>query len=70
MARDLVVCSKITAGQHCSTPANRAAKQRAQELLEAYRRVRDAARSGGTVRVEAQPETDVPRIWVYLPVLR
>jgi superfamily II DNA or RNA helicase len=46
-----------------------AAQKRAQVLLESHRRVRDAARSGGSVRVEAQPEPDVLGIWVYLPVV-
>lgn len=46
-----------------------AAQARAQVLLESHRRVRDAARSGGSVRVEAQPEPDVLGIWVYLPSL-
>ena len=46
-----------------------AAQRRADELLQAHRRVRDAARSGGSVRVEAQPTPDVLGLWVYLPML-
>ncbi len=50
-------------------PLKEAAQKRAQELLEAHRRVRDATRAGGSVSVEAQPEPDVLGLWVYLPVL-
>jgi superfamily II DNA or RNA helicase len=45
------------------------ADQRAEELLQAHRRVRDAARHKGRYRVEAQLPPDVIGIYVYLPVI-
>jgi len=44
------------------------ANQRAEKLLQAHRRVRDAARHKGRYRVEAQLPPDVIGIYVYLPI--
>jgi Flp pilus assembly protein TadG len=51
------------------TPAlNQIADERAMALGEAHRRVRDAARSTGTVTVSAQKPVDVLGVYVILPI--
>ena len=44
------------------------ATRRGEELLDAHRRVRDAARAHGSYRVEPQLPPDVLGLYVYLPV--
>ncbi|MBW3637712.1 MAG: DEAD/DEAH box helicase [Armatimonadetes bacterium] len=52
---------------HLAPALDQAARERAAELLESHRRARDAAKSGGTVRVEAQLPPDVLGLWVFVP---
>jgi len=42
---------------------------RSDELLEAHKRVRDATKQGGSVRVEPKLPADVLGVWVLLPPL-
>lgn len=52
---------------HLAPALDEAAQARAAELLEAHKRARDAAKSGGSVRVEAQLPPDVLGLWVFVP---
>jgi len=45
------------------------ARQRAEALLAAHRRVREAARARGSYRVEPQLPVDVLGVYVYLPAV-
>ncbi len=52
---------------HLALALDEVARKRAEELLASHKRARDAARSGGTVRVEAQLPPDVLGLWVFVP---
>ena len=53
---------------HLASRLNLACEERAEALLNAHRRVRQAARTKGTIRVEAQRPPDTLGIYVLLPM--
>ena len=53
---------------HLTSRLNTACDERADALLQAHQRVRQAARARGSIRVEAQRPPDVLGIYVLLPM--
>jgi hypothetical protein len=53
---------------HLTSRLDQACDERAEALLGAHRRVRQAARARGTLRVEAQHPPDILGIYVLLPM--
>lgn len=53
---------------HLNPRLEQACDERSQALLEAHRRVRQATKMKGTLRVEAQRPPDVLGIYVLLPM--
>jgi superfamily II DNA or RNA helicase len=53
---------------HLTSRLNAACDERAEALLQAHQRVRQAARARGSIRVEAQRPPDVLGIYVLLPM--
>jgi hypothetical protein len=53
---------------HLTSRLDRACDERAEALLDAHRRVRQAAKARGTIRVEAQRPPDILGIYVLLPM--
>lgn len=53
---------------HLTSRLDEACDERAEALLSAHRRVRQAARARGTLRVEAQRPPDILGIYVLLPM--
>jgi len=55
---------------HIAPALDEAARVRADELLDSHKRARDAAKTGGSVRVEAQLPPDVLGLWVFVPPIQ
>ena len=53
--------------EHIKPDLEKIAQQRGEQLLEEHKRVRNASKQKGTIRVEAQLPPDILGIYLYLP---